>query len=150
MNIEPLVIQAQEFSENEKEEVLQLQKLIPLLNIRNIQEEIAIQIDERIRALNSFKGSRKQFVKKIKSSKKAIFELLQKNLGLVPKMYYTNLWMPLGMSVFGLPIGVVLSAITHNVAFIGIGLPIGLALGSLYGKHLDKKAEEEHKVLNLS
>lgn len=150
MKLVPLVIRVQQLSEKEKKEILQLQELIPELNRRNIPQEIAEQINEKLVQLNNFSGSKQHYLKKIRSSKKGIFELLQKRLGLVPPNYYTNLWMPLGMSIFGLPLGAVLSAITKNSSFIGIGLPIGLAIGAWYGKNLDKKAAKEKKVLDLS
>ncbi|MEG9328701.1 hypothetical protein V6B16_12215 [Salinimicrobium catena] len=59
----------------------------------------------------------------------------------------STLWMPLGMPVFGLPIGVAISAITGKMAFIGIGLPLGMAIGSFDGVYLDKKAEKENRIL---
>ena len=150
MKIEPLFIRISELSEKEKKEVLELQKLVPELNRREIPEEIAIQIKEKIATLNIFKGTSKEYLKKIRSSKKAIFDMLQKELGLVPKDYYTKLWMSKGLASFGLLFGVLLYAITQNPAFIALGLPLGAAMGSLHGKKLDKKAEEENKQLDLS
>lgn len=150
MKINALKIPPNNFSEKEKLELLQLEKLIAALNRRDIPAEVSEEINSRIEALNDFEGTSKAYYKKMKGSKKGIFELLQKKTGLVPEKYYTNYWMPMGMSVFGLPFGAALSGITKNSAFIGIGLPIGLAIGSLYGKKLDKKATEEGKVLDLS
>lgn len=150
MTFRSLILPAQKFSEKEKKELHEFEKLILELNRRNIPADVALQINEKIEALNRFEGPSKDYLKKTRSSKKGIFELLQKNLGLVPKEYYTNLWMPIGMTVLGLPIGMILFVITKNAAFIGLGLPIGLAIGSHHGKKLDKKAEEERKVLDLS
>ncbi|MGB7784961.1 MAG: hypothetical protein WBL27_02570 [Salinimicrobium sp.] len=150
MPVKPLIIPAEDFSEKEKGELHEFENLINELNRRNIPAEVAEEINKKIEDLNRYKAASKKYLKKMRGAKKGIFELLQKKLGLVPRNYYMNMWTPLGMSVFGIPLGVALSAITKNAAFIGIGLPIGLAIGSYHGKKLDKKAAEENKVLDLS
>jgi len=150
MKIDPLHVPPLQPSEKEKVELMEFEKLILELNRRDIPIDVAQEIQEKIEALNSFSGNHKAFLKKIKESKKAIFDLLQKKLNLVPENYYTSLWTPLGMTVFGLSIGTALSVVTKNFSFIGIGLPIGLALGALYGKKLDEKAAREKRVLKLS
>lgn len=146
----PFKLPSIHFSEKEKTELLQLERLVIELNHRDIPEAVSEEINSRLEALNHFQGSPKAYLQKMRSAKKGIFELLQKKTGLVPKNYYTNYWMPLGMTVFGLPLGTALFAATNNAAFIGIGLPLGLAIGSFYGRKLDKKATEEQKVLDLS
>ena len=55
--------------------------------------------------------------------------------------------MVLGMTVFGMPIGIAIFTATGNAAFISIGMPIGLPLGLAIGVQLDKKAMEEGKAL---
>ncbi|MGB7842235.1 MAG: hypothetical protein WBL21_05550, partial [Salinimicrobium sp.] len=84
MTFRSLILPAQKFSEKEKNELLEFEKLILELNRRNIPADVALQINEKIEALNRFEGPSKDYLKKTRSSKKSIFELLQKNLGLVP------------------------------------------------------------------
>ena len=108
MTIDPFVPKSFDYSEKEKKDILQLEKLVPALNRRNIPEAIAQDINDRISSLKSSQASKRSYLRKYKGSKKAIFEQLQKELGLVPQNYYRDYWMPLGMTVFGLPIGVVL------------------------------------------
>jgi len=53
------------------------------------------------------------------------------------------------MCVFGLPIGVLFSQSLDNMAFIGMGLPIGLVIGMVLGQEKDKKAKENGLQLDL-
>ena len=53
----------------------------------------------------------------------------------------------LGMSVFGLPLGVAFGASLGD--FLGIGLPVGMAIGIAVGMEMDRKAYENGKQLDL-
>jgi len=75
--------------------------------------------------------------------------LLEKELKIVPKGYYQNLWIALGICVFGLPIGVVFGTSLDNMGLLGIGLPIGVAIGYVLGSRMDKKASEEGRQLDV-
>lgn len=123
--------------------------LVHHLNERNLPAEVTEEINAKIQVLNSFSGSMPQYTKKIKTVKKEILSLLQKRLGLVPENYYTTLWMALGISAFGLPIGIVIFTLSGSAAFIGIGLIFGVAGGLALGTSLDKKAKAENKVLDV-
>ncbi len=57
--------------------------------------------------------------------------------------------MALELAVFGLPLGVVFEASFGNMAFIGIGLPLGLVIGMAVGTGMDNKALEERIQLDL-
>jgi hypothetical protein len=78
-----------------------------------------------------------------------LIKLIEKEVKLVPKNYYRNLWLTLGMAGFGIPIGVAFGASLGNMAFIGVGLPIGLAFGIALGTGMDKKALAEGRQLDL-
>lgn len=72
---------------------------------------------------------------------------LRKEKNIVTPNYYQTLWMSLGMTIFGLPFGLVFSAALDNMAFFAIGLPIGMPIGMAIGINLDKKAREEGRAL---
>ncbi len=74
---------------------------------------------------------------------------LKKEHGLVTKGYYQNLWMVLGMTIFGVPFGLMFGLALDNFAFFGIGLPIGMPIGMAVGMTQDKKAASEGKVLDI-
>ena len=75
--------------------------------------------------------------------------MTEKELKIVTKNYYRNLWMVLGMSAFGLPLGVAFGLSLGNIGLLAIGLPIGMAIGTLVGSKLDKKALESGKQLDI-
>jgi hypothetical protein len=80
---------------------------------------------------------------------KTFLTKLEKEHKLVPKHYYRNLWIPIGLSGIGLPIGVVFGFLMGNMSFLGAGLPIGLALGVIFGTYQDQKAEKEGRQLDF-
>lgn len=141
-------LNAEIFQEEEKP-ALELQSLLKELRTRELSQASISSINLEIDQLNSLPAEAITD-KKIKAGKSAILKQLEKQENLVPKHYYATLWLPLGMTAFGLPLGVAVFVITGNAAFIGIGLPIGMAIGSFYGATLDKKAEKEGRVLNFS
>lgn len=86
-------------------------------------------------------------MKAIKEKEKKIVKLLEKNHKIVPKKYYQTLWMILGMSAFGLPIGAAFGYLMKNMGLLGIDLPIGMGTG--VGSYLDKKALAEGRQLDI-
>lgn len=133
--------------EKEQGNIQDFQKLINAINSKDLTSETTEIVQQKVDHINSWEGSSKSFLKELKKVKKEILEILQKKQKLVPEKYYAALWMPLGMSVFGMPIGVAISALTGKISFIAIGLPLGMAIGSFYGVYLDKKAEKENRIL---
>lgn len=55
----------------------------------------------------------------------------------------------MGMTIFGVPLGIAMAIGLNNWSFVGIGLPIGLAIGAGYGSQLDKKAAEENRQIDI-
>lgn len=53
------------------------------------------------------------------------------------------------MSAFGIPLGVAYVSIIGNMAFLSIGLPIGMVLGMAVGAGMDKKALKEGRQLDI-
>ena len=125
------------------------EKLIDELQKRDLPEKIAVTINNDIEEINSFSEPDNQLKKLIRHKFNAIIKVLEKELKIVPKNYYRNYWSSLGIAAFGIPLGVVFGISLDNMAFIGIGLPIGLAVGSGKGMQMDKKAAEEGRQLDL-
>ena len=78
-----------------------------------------------------------------------IIELLEKKHKIVPKKFYLNRWLALGMAVFGVPLGVVMGSSLGNMAFIGTGIPIGMVIGMALGADMDKKALKEGRQMDI-
>jgi hypothetical protein len=124
-------------------------KLLSELEKRELPDEIVISINKDIDEINSVTNSGNELRKQIKQRLQRIIKLLEKNLKLVPKNYYRNMWMVLGMSVFGVPMGVAFGASLGNMGYLAIGLPIGLAIGIGVGDGMDKKALKEGRQLDI-
>jgi len=127
-----------------------LNNLLEIIKDKNIPNKQITAINKLVQKLNDFKESDKKLNKLLHKTDCAVVSLLEKELKLVPKNYYRNMWLALGMSIFGLPLGVAFSAALNNYGFIGIGLPIGMVIGMAYGTKLDKKAACNNLQLNIS
>ena len=131
------------------ETYLQFEKLLIELRKRELPVELVVSINRDIEDLNSISNSGVELRKMVRKKQSRIVRLLEKELKLVPKNYYRNLWLVIGMAGFGIPIGVVFGTSQGNMANYGIGFPIGLALGIAVGSGMDKKAFEEGRQIDL-
>jgi hypothetical protein len=129
----------------------QIQKFLQLINeLKDIEisESILSTINEEIEKVNQAE-SKKLLTAQLAKSYRNILKIAEKELNLVAKNHYRNMWMAIGMSAFGIPLGVVFGASLNNYGFIGIGLPIGFALGIAIGSKKDKEAQEQGRQLNI-
>jgi hypothetical protein len=126
-----------------------LEKLIYALRKKELPTNIITSINEDIELINSFSGSNHELLKQLGKVQNRILKLIEKELKIVPKNHYRNLWMVLGMSAFGVPIGVSLGLSLGNLAFLAIGFPIGMAIGIAIGSSMDKKAIMNGKQLDI-
>ena len=150
MNIIELTERA-DISENAKlgEIYAQFQELLKELRKKELPQKIIEFVNHVIDNINSTSLTGSALGKLLKEEQTKIIKLLEKELKIVPKEYYQNLWLVLGLCVFGLPVGVVFGTILNNMALLGIGLPIGLAIGYVLGSRMDKKASEEGRQLDV-
>jgi hypothetical protein len=127
----------------------QFRQLLAELENRELPDEIVTSINNDIDEINSITVIGNELQKEIERRLQRIIKLLEKNLKLVPKNYYRNLWMILGIAVFGIPIGVIFGASLDNMAYLAIGLPIGLVIGIGVGAVMDQKALKEGRQLDI-
>lgn len=127
----------------------QLGALLIEINGKDLPKDTTDFIDKEIELINAIADDDKIFSKTIKASQKKIVQLLEKKHKIVPKKYYTALWMVLGMSAFGIPMGVAFGLSMGNIGLLGIGLPIGMGVGVGVGSYLDKKALNEGRQLDV-
>jgi len=144
MNIIELKERA-DISENAKlgEIYAQLQELLKELRKKELPQKIIELVNHDIDNINSTSITGKELGKFVKQVQKKIKNLLKKELKIVAKEYYQNLWLVLGMCVFGLPIGVVFAICRDNMLLVGIGLPIGSFIGYVVGSFMDVKASKK-------
>ena len=125
------------------------QTLISEIQNREIPETVSMGINEKIEALNQVSGTDHNFSTKLRKTQSSIVNILLKEVKIVPKNYYRNLWLGLGMAVFGVPLGVAFGAALDNMAFLGIGLPMGMAIGIAVGTAMDEQAKKEGRQLDV-
>jgi hypothetical protein len=125
-----------------------LNTLITAINQMSIPTSQEQKISEVIAGLNKFPGPDPELLKALKTGQAAILKLLEKELKIVPKSHYQTLWLVLGMSAFGLPLGVAFGIAIGNIALLGIGLPIGMGIGIAVGTSLDTKAKNQGRQLD--
>jgi ABC-type phosphate/phosphonate transport system permease subunit len=145
------LIERQNISENLKasNSYQQLGKLLNALEVKALPTETIDLINQEIEQLNSITDIDKYFVKATKEKENRVIKLVEKKHKIVPKNYYKKLWMILGMSAFGVPIGIAFGLSIGNLAMLGIGLPIGMAIGVGVGSNMDKKAFNEGRQLDF-
>jgi hypothetical protein len=127
----------------------QLGTLLNALELMKLPKETTDFIDQEIVQLNAIADADKYFVKAIKDKENKILKFVEKKHKIVPKKHYQTLWMVLGMSAFGLPMGTAFGLIMGNIGLLGIGLPIGMGVGVGVGTYLDKKAFNEGRQLDV-
>jgi len=122
-----------------------------LAELRDLElsQEIISSINAHVRELNNFGGSSQAYSRLLRKKQWKIVTILEKELKIVPKNYYRNLWMILGMTSIGVPLGMVLGISVHNMGLMGVGFPVGMAIGIAIGAAKDKKAKESGKQLNF-
>lgn len=124
-----------------------VQTLVESLNRYQLPQDVTEEINKEIIAIESLQGTEKEMVHRLNKTERKILHLVKSKLKLVPEKYYTHMWLPLGMTVFGLPLGTLVFLLTGNAAFIGIGLPLGMGIGIFLGMALDRRAGKQNKVL---
>ena len=128
---------------------LKYSRLITALNNRQIPDKQTVIINSYTNTLNNISDESDDLTKKFNKFYKKILFIAANELKLVTKNYYRNLWMAVGMASFGITLGLVFGIVFKNMAFMGIGLPFGFSIGLALGTGLDKKAEDEGRVLDI-
>ncbi len=126
------------------------EKLLKEITKQYIPPETEVFINAKVTALNNFPGNPRQVSRELFKTQSAILQQLEKDCKLVPKNYYRNQWMVLGMTAFGLPLGVIIGLMIDNIGLLAVGLPIGMGMGLALGTAMDKKAFAKGLQLDVS
>ncbi len=118
------------------------------LNEFTLPVEVSSFINSEVDHINSL-GDKDRIFKYLGKSQAAILKLVKEKMELIPSNYYRNMWLGMGMAIFGIPLGMIFALSLGNMAFIGIGIPIGLAIGIGIGISMDAKAKKEGKQLRF-
>jgi len=128
----------------------QFDTLLSELRKKELPDSFIQTINNEVEEINTSDSLTTNDLRKvIKKKQTAILRLIEKDLKLVPKNYYRTLWLALGMTVFGIPLGVLAGVLLGNSSLFILGLPIGVAIGVTVGTLMDKTAAKENRQLNL-
>lgn len=128
---------------------LQLGELLKELEKKELTHKVIESVNHEIEELNSTSFTNNEFIKSVKEKQAKIIRIVETELKIVPRNYYRNLWVAVGMSAFGLPIGVAIGLSAGNIGLLAMGLPVGIIIGFALGSGMDKKAFEEGRQLNI-
>lgn len=132
-----------------KEKIKVLKELLQHLSQHTLPDTFVEKVNQEIDTLNALAPSNKNLLRTLSQKTKTIVHYAVKDLKRPTINYYKNLWIPLGMSVFGLPIGMAIALSVKNLGLLAVGLPVGLGIGALLGTHLDNKAKKEGRQLPI-
>lgn len=127
----------------------QLGALLAEIRKKDLTGSIVQEINQNIEKLNASNLVGRDLSKKVRECQGSIIKTLEKDTKIVVKNHYRNTWMVVGMSVFGIPLGLVFGAALKNMGLLGLGLPMGMAIGLAVGSGLDKKAADEGRQLDI-
>jgi len=128
----------------------QFDTLLSELRKRVLPDSIIQTINNEVEEINTSHSLTTTDLRKlIKTKQTIIVRLIEKDLKLVPKNYYRTLWLALGMTVFGIPLGVLFGILIKIPGLFAIGIPVGLAIGVTVGTAIDKTAAKENRQLNV-
>ena len=125
------------------------QKLIKELKERELPDKIIETVNKEIEDINTTSLIGKELRKLTWQKQTKILGLLEKELKIVPKNHYRSIWTALGMSVFGLPIGIIIGTIIGNMGMLATGVGLGMCIGLFLGAGMDKKALKEGRQLDF-
>ncbi|RQO31168.1 hypothetical protein DBR32_08570 [Taibaiella sp. KBW10] len=128
---------------------LQLAALLSEIRKRELPDAVAGLINNDVVALNAIPDGGNELLKAIRQRQGNMIKNLEKHVKVVTKNYYRNIWLPVGMTAFGLPIGVTIGVSLGKMGLLGVGLPIGMFIGILVGVSLDKKALKEGRQMDI-
>jgi CHAT domain-containing protein len=123
--------------------------LVDELNKKEIPADMQEQINLEIDTIGKFEENPDEQTKTVKKVYQKLLNLIRKQLGIVPEKYYQNIWMVLGLTVFGVPLGILYAAATSNPGLFTIGIAMGLPIGLAIGIQMDKKAARENKQIQI-
>jgi hypothetical protein len=128
----------------------QFADLIRQYEQKNLSDKSIQYTNERIDEVNASGLNGKALRKLIRKVQFNVIRFIEKDSKIVPKNHYRRFWMLMGMSAFGVPIGMGISYILDGqIGNFGIGLPLGMGVGILLGSLMDKKAAKEGRQLAI-
>ncbi len=115
-----------------------LNQLTEILEERSLNPESIEFVNQQITRLNGLQQERQAYYLQLQKTNYPLLRHLEKHYGWVPKGHNTTRWLTVGMSIFGIPIGVSIGLLADNMALLGIGFGLGMLVGLLVGYQKDQ------------
>lgn len=129
--------------------VTQFEKLIQEIHRMELPPEVIVELNIELEKLELQLAFQKKFYKQIKTSKAVLLKILYHEVGVVPINHYRDLWIALGLSGIGIPLGIFLSFFMDNSSAIALGIALGCSMGIVIGANLDNQAEAEGRQMAI-
>lgn len=130
-----------------------LDQLISLFETMESKRIPKAKFSELISWLEDLLAKDTIYVRQLTALKTDVSDILRKEFGLTTKFYYRFKWTFNGMLYFGLPLGLIVSAIYNEEGFLTLASPLGIGLGLVIGLAIgtakDKKAAQQGKQLSI-
>jgi hypothetical protein len=136
------------YNEQGEKRIQSFQQLLEKIEAHIISKEVYNKINSEIDKVNA-SNTQSEVLSNIHVAFPAILKILEKDLGIVKKHHYTHRWMAIGLAVFGIPIGAILSSTLGNMAFSASASGVGMAIGIAVGHAKDKQIEKAGKQLDI-
>lgn len=134
--------------ESEKKYLTFIKQIIDGLVLKNIAPEENNKIVLLFDTLQTVKDNTpKKMSNAIYKCYSELIKICYSDYTLVTKGYYRSLWLALGMSVIGVPLGALVYMLSKEIIYLSVFIPMGMLFGMAIGSSLDKKAEKEERVL---
>lgn len=148
-SFKPVIEEIEKTLKSVSDEKLQkaLNELIPIFEDLDRREIPTESVADLLKRLKNILVS-ELHLKQVTRLKADLLASLRRQYGLVTPKYYQTLWMVLGMTIFGVPFGMIFSMAIDNMAFLGLGFGFGMPIGMAIGIAKDKKALEDGLVIN--
>ena len=127
----------------------QIEYILRDLDGRDLPDYVIKSINADIEDINATTKTDYALHNLLKKKQKEIVTLLEKEMKIVPINHYRNLWMVIGMSAFGIPIGAAFGISIGTLGMMGFGIPIGMVIGIALGSSMDKKALADGRQLSI-
>ncbi len=149
MEILPLTYQLKEENRRLAQKLERYEKILKETQKHVLNEAVVAYINKEVAYINAHKGPDRFLTRKLWKSQSRILRRLEKDVKIVAKNHYRNMWLALGMAAFGIPFGVAIGSALGSMAYLSIGLPIGMAIGIAIGTNLDQKAAKEGRQIDV-
>lgn len=127
-----------------------LEQLIKVLQNKALPPDVVSEINSLTEKVNALPDGNNRLKDVVRDTYWVIVKIVERKCKIVPKNHYRNLWMAVGMVIFGLSIGLVFDLANGHAGMLAIGLPIGLVIGMSYGSAKDKNAFEEGRQIDVT